>query len=48
MKYFDWNEKKNERFKNERKISFEIIISQIEMGYLLDVLEHPNGKNMMT
>lgn len=42
MKYFEWNEEKNERLKDERKISFEIIISQIEMGYLLDVLEHPN------
>lgn len=42
MKYFEWNEEKNERLRDERKISFEIIISQIEMGYLLDILEHPN------
>ncbi|MCU7489952.1 MAG: toxin [Bacteroidota bacterium] len=42
MKYFSWNEDKNEWLKDERKISFEIIISQIEMGYLLDIIEHPN------
>ncbi|MGE5409865.1 MAG: hypothetical protein ACM3MI_02820 [Clostridiales bacterium] len=42
MKYFEWNEEKNKQLKNERNISFEIIISQIEMGYLLDILEHPN------
>ncbi|HEX2962400.1 MAG TPA: hypothetical protein VHO43_11450 [Ignavibacteriales bacterium] len=42
MKYFSWNEEKNEWLKDERKISFEIIISQIEMGYLLDIIEHPN------
>lgn len=42
MKYFEWNEEKNEWLKDERKISFEIIISQIEMGYLLDIIEHPN------
>lgn len=42
MKYFDWNEDKNDKLKKERNISFEIIVSQIELGYLLDIIEHPN------
>jgi hypothetical protein len=44
MKYFDWNEEKNEVLKKSRSISFEIIVIQIEMGSLLDILEHPNKK----
>ena len=42
MKYFEWNEEKNEKLKKERNISFEIIVSQLEMGYLLDIVEHSN------
>lgn len=42
MKYFSWNEEKNELLKAEREISFEDIVLFIEMGFLLDVLEHPN------
>ncbi len=42
MKYFDWNEEKNEILKNTRDISFEIIVIQIERGKILDILEHPN------
>ncbi|GAB6282766.1 MAG: hypothetical protein STSR0008_15150 [Ignavibacterium sp.] len=42
MKYFEWNEEKNEKLKSERNISFEIIISQIELGHLLDIIEQPN------
>lgn len=42
MKYFNWNPDKNRQLKSERKISFEIILLQIESGKLLDVLEHPN------
>ena len=42
MKYFDWNEEKNGKLKTERHISFEIIVSQIELGHLLDIIEHPN------
>lgn len=42
MKYFDWNEEKNELLKKDRGISFELIISQIEMGNLLAIIEHPN------
>ena len=42
MKYFSWNEDKNELLKSERQVSFEDIVFYIEKGFLLDVLEHPN------
>ncbi|MCH7520531.1 MAG: BrnT family toxin [Candidatus Marinimicrobia bacterium] len=42
MKYFNWSPEKNEWLKGERGISFEIVVSQIEAGNILDILEHPN------
>lgn len=42
MKYYDWNINKNNELKEKRNISFEIIVSQIENGKLLDILDHPN------
>ena len=42
MKYFSWNEEKNELLKEERQVSFEEVVLYIELGFLLDVLEHPN------
>lgn len=33
---------KNRKLKAERGIGFEEIVSQIERGGLLDILEHPN------
>ena len=39
---FDWNEDKNQRLVEQRGISFERVISAIEQGALVDVLEHPN------
>ena len=42
MKTFTWNDEKNALLKTERKVSFEEIVLYIEMGCLLDVLEHPN------
>ena len=39
---FDWNEDKNQRLVEQRGISFERIVSAIEQGGLVDVLEHPN------
>ena len=42
MKYFTWDDAKNERLKAERGIGFEEIVFLIERGNLLDVLEHPN------
>ncbi|HKZ43263.1 MAG TPA: hypothetical protein VJ044_20060 [Candidatus Hodarchaeales archaeon] len=42
MKYFSWNQEKNELLKEERHISFEDVVFYTEQGFLLDVLEHPN------
>ena len=42
MKTFSWNDEKNALLKAERQVSFEEIVLYIEMGCLLDVLEHPN------
>ncbi|KAF0109050.1 MAG: hypothetical protein FD146_94 [Anaerolineaceae bacterium] len=42
MKTFSWNDEKNALLKAERLVSFEEIAFYIEMGCLLDVLEHPN------
>jgi hypothetical protein len=40
MKYSSWNEEKNELLKEERQASFEEVVLYIELGFLLDVLEH--------
>lgn len=42
MKYFEWNEEKNELLKRERGISFEQITFAIMNAGLLDKLKHPN------
>ena len=42
MKFFTWNQKKNEYLKKERGISFEEIVYHIEKGDVADLLEHPN------
>ena len=47
MKYFSWNLEKNELLKEERQISFEEVVFDIEMGFLLDVLERPNQEKYM-
>ena len=39
---FDWNLEKNQRLVEQRGISFERVVSAIEQGGLVDVLEHPN------
>jgi len=42
VKYFTWDDVKNEKLKAERGIGFEEIVFLIGRGDLLDVLEHPN------
>jgi uncharacterized DUF497 family protein len=42
MKYFDWNNEKNERLKKERDISFEQVELAIASGDLIDRVKHPN------
>ncbi len=44
MKYFTWDDAKNDKLKAERGLGFEEIVFLIEHGSLLDVLEHPNQK----
>ena len=42
MKTFAWNYEENRLLKSERQVCFEDVIISIEMGFLLDILEHPN------
>lgn len=42
VKYFAWDEAKNEKLKAERGIGFEEIVFHIERGGVLDILEHPS------
>lgn len=44
MKYFDWNEAKNEQLKKERDISFEEVLLAIENNQILDIVVHSNKK----
>ena len=39
---YNWNTEKNLLLKEERNLSFEQIVSHIESGDLLDIVEHPN------
>jgi uncharacterized DUF497 family protein len=42
MKYFDWDDEKNNTLKKTRNISFEEILLSISGNKLLEVVEHPN------
>lgn len=42
VKYFDWNEVKNDSLREERDVCFEDIVIAINQGKLLDVLAHHN------
>ena len=42
MRYFTWDNAKNEKLKSERNISFEDVVFHVEHGGLLDVVEHPD------
>jgi hypothetical protein len=42
MLCYDWNHEKNEKLKAERGISFEDIIDAIDLGGLVDTLDHPD------
>jgi uncharacterized DUF497 family protein len=42
MKYYTWNNDKNEKLKKERGISFEDVIYYIENKELCAILEHKN------
>ena len=42
MKYYDWNDEKNELLKKLRGVSFEQIVLAIVSGDLIDRIKHPN------
>jgi uncharacterized DUF497 family protein len=42
MKYFDWNDEKNELLKKTRDVSFEQVEFAIASGDLIDRIKHPN------
>jgi len=42
VKYFDWDEEKNEVLKKERDISFEEVVAALWEGKGLDIILHPN------
>ena len=42
MKYFSWNNEKNQLLKSERNISFEEVVFHIEKQHVLDIVQHPN------
>lgn len=42
MKYYDWDEEKNELLKQVRGVSFEQVVLAIESGDLVDRVKHPN------
>ncbi len=42
MKYFEWSEKKNQELISKRGISFEMCVTYINEGFLVDVVDnHP-------
>jgi len=42
MKYFDWNDEKNELLKKTRGVSFEEVELAIALGDLIDRVRHSN------
>lgn len=43
MKYFDWNDEKNDVLKKTRGVSFEQVELAIALGDLIDRLKHPDS-----
>ena len=43
MKYYDWNDDKNELLKKLRGVSFEQVVLAIVSGDLIDRVKHPNA-----
>lgn len=44
MKYFDWDQKKNNTLKAVRHIGFEDIVQALDEDRELDRIQHPNQK----
>ncbi len=43
-KTYNWNSDKNQQLMKERKISFEDIVLNINLGNELDIYDHPNNE----
>jgi uncharacterized DUF497 family protein len=43
MKYFDWDDEKNEVLKKTRGVSFEQVELAMALGDLIDRVKHPNS-----
>ena len=39
---FEWSDEKNRQLVEQRGVSFERVVASIELGGLVDVLDHPN------
>lgn len=44
MKYYDWDDEKNEILKRERNISFEEVVIAMTEGGLIDIIKNPNQR----
>lgn len=44
MKTYVWSSEKNDQLKNERGISFEEIVLNIQLGNEIDIYDHPNSQ----
>ncbi len=44
MKYFDWDEEKNAKLKQEREVGFEAVVLAADEDRVLDRFDHPNQK----
>lgn len=44
LNFYDWDCNKNVELVTTRGVSFEDVVSAIEDGNLLDIIEHPNQK----
>ena len=44
MKYFDWDNDKNEWLIKERGLSFEEVVFYIAKGHILDIIENPKSE----
>ena len=42
LKPIRWGEEKNRKLMEERGVCFEDVVLKIEMGEILDILDHPN------
>jgi len=42
MKYYDWNDDKNDLLRKSRGVSFERVVLAIVSGDLVDRVRHPN------